>query len=54
VHVADEPLEQLEQIVLGPIQILDQEHERPFADQVLDELGPCIVKPVAHSQWVKL
>ena len=53
-HIAHESLEQVQEIVFGPIQVLDERDDRSVADEVAEELDPRVVERVAGSERVKL
>src|ERR671936_1650004 len=54
VHVAYEPLEQIEQILLGPVEILDQGDNGSIADEAAEKSNPCLVERVSGSKRVEL
>jgi hypothetical protein len=52
-HVSYDPLEEIEEVVLGPVDVLDEEHERPLGRDLLDELDDRLVQTLARVQWVQ-
>src|SRR5262249_13857459 len=48
--LADERLLQVAEVVFGPVQILEQEDDRPVADQLGEELRPGVVEALARRE----
>ena len=53
-HVGDEPLEKVEQIRLGPVDVLDDEDDRTAGGELLDERHGGGVEALASVERVKL
>jgi len=54
IDAADERLDQVAKIVLGPVQVLDQQHARPLPHKVAEKLYPRVVQPFTADQWVQI
>ena len=52
-HVADEAVDQVEQRLLGPVQILDEDDRRPVGDELAEKLDPRLVQAVPHGERVE-
>src|ERR671930_1730000 len=54
VHVAYEALDQIEQIVFGPVEVLDQDDSGSFADEDAEKIDPCLLERVTRGERVEL
>src|SRR5207247_9937137 len=52
-RVVDESFQEVEQLLLGPVDVLDQHDRGPLRDDFLEELGPRILEAIARRKWVK-
>ncbi len=53
-HLLDERVEQVEELVVGPVDVLDQHHRRPVRDELPEEVGPGIVKPLPRRERMQI
>ena len=47
-------LEQVEQLVVGPVDVLDQDHGGPLCRGCRQKLRPRVLEAVAHGQWMEV
>ena len=53
-NLAADPLEQVEQRILGPVQVLDEQDRRRFRRQLAEELDPGLLEAVAHGKRMRV
>jgi hypothetical protein len=53
-HVAEEPLEQVEQRLVGPVEVFEQDDRRALARQLAEEVHPCLVQAVARRERMQV
>ena len=53
-HVADAPLQQLEERLLGPVQVLDHDDRRPLGGELLEERDPRLVQTLARCERMQV
>ncbi len=49
----DEAVEQVEERLLGPMEIVDQDRDGSRSNELVEELDPCLVQALARSQRVE-
>ena len=53
-HLFEHMLQQSKQRLLGPVQVLDQNHRRPLRRQLGEQLDPRVLEPVARQEGVQV
>jgi hypothetical protein len=51
--VTNDSFEKVEQLLLGPVDVLDEDDRRALTDDLLEELDPRVLKAIACGQGVK-
>ena len=52
-HVADQAVEQIQQVGLGPMDVLDEDDRRLIGRELLQELGASPLKTIARRERMK-